>query len=92
MARERVEDLGRLSVMLRNVLFERSLYKLGYAGGLRGGRPKDACDIFFALPQERQRHILRELACALENVERALHECLSIADGTAIQELFRSIV
>jgi len=81
MARERIEDLGRLAVMLRTIIFDGCLQDLGDAGGVRSGRPKSACDFFFALDEEGQRAIIHDLAYGLQTLENALYECLSIADG-----------
>jgi hypothetical protein len=73
MKKERIEDLGRLSVMigeiLKNDLFEHF------------DRPKWAVDKFVSLNEEQQHELIHTIAYGIEEVQHRLSDCLCIADG-----------
>ena len=73
--RERVEDLGKLSVMLDNILeneiFENTLWS----------RAKDFPDVFFSMDEDKQFESIRNFAYGLESFKEKIYECLSIANG-----------
>lgn len=74
--RERIEDLGRISVMVSN-LCETEIFEL------LGNRAKYACDMFFDERTDEQREeIIHKMAYGLEELHSKLYECLSIANGT----------
>lgn len=73
MKKERVEDLGRLSVMIQNIL-KSDLFD-------HFNRPKYAVDQFIALTQEQQHELIHTIAYGIEEVQHNLSDCLSIADG-----------
>lgn len=72
--RERVEDLGRISVMI-DMMLEAELWDI-YAG-----RNKDFTDYFGGLDQEKQDDLLHNLIYGLSHVKDKLYEVASIADG-----------
>lgn len=80
--RERVEDLGRLAVMLRELIYKE--YNLPTHNGLWEclGRPKDAEDEFNLLSEEKKREFIHSLAYTLQSILWDLHEMLRIAEGT----------
>lgn len=73
--RERVEDLGKLSIMLDNILdheiFENSMWT----------RAKDFPDVFFSLDENTQFESIRNFAYGLDSIKEKIYECLSIANG-----------
>lgn len=73
--RERVEDLGKLSIMLDNILdheiFENTMWH----------RAKDSHDIFFSLDENTQSESIRNFAYGLDYIKEKIYECLSIANG-----------
>lgn len=77
--KERLEDLGRIYVMLGNVL-EMELFD-GWNTNLLPSRPKDMIDWFRALSEERQDDVLHRLAYQIQDAEHKLHEILFIARG-----------
>ncbi len=72
--RKRVEDLGRLLVMLQNIrnheIFE-----------IVPGRNKDFSDDFYVYDQNEQRDMLHKFAYGLETVAAEIWECIEIARG-----------
>ncbi len=76
--RQRVEDLGRLSVLVRNLL-DHELFEDGI---LRPRRPKDYAEWFESKTDDQKDDILRAWAYGIENISNKLHEMLAIAKGT----------
>lgn len=74
MKKERLEDLGRIFVMLDQLL-EDDTWEL------YNQRPKDFEDWFFSQSIERQRDIVHELGYFIQDTNFNLHEILSIARG-----------
>lgn len=73
--RERIEDLGRLSVMLSKIISD-DLFDTQY-----WRRPKDAWDAFSELNEEKKEECIRSLAYGIDRIGNELHDCLSIAHG-----------
>lgn len=73
-ARQRVEDLGRIAVLLRHVL------DLGVFD-IPNGRPKHYPDRFNGLPEEAKDEELLTIAYGIDNIQTHLHEILAIAEG-----------
>jgi len=73
--RERVEDLGRISVMVDQVLCLDvwDLYR---------GRNKDFEEFFESLDEEKQDELLRNLIYGIAAIKEKLEEISSIAEGT----------
>ena len=75
--RERVEDLGRLACMLRDIvgkdIFDESE---------RPRRPKDAIEWFNEKDDEHKDEFIHCYAYGLEDLHNELYELLSIAEGT----------
>lgn len=75
--RQRIEDLGRLSVLIRNLLdhelFEESCHP---------HRSKDYWEWWSQLSEDRKDDILRIWVYGIDSVEEKLFELLSIAEGT----------
>lgn len=80
--RQRIEDLGRLSVLIRNIIYED--YDFTNQNSLWEclGRPKYAEATFEALTEEQKGDFIHSLAYSLESLGWKLHELLSIAEGT----------
>ena len=72
--RERIEDLGRISVMI-DVLLEAETWDL------YGGRNKDFLDYFSELEEEKKDDLLHKLIYGLSNIKDKLYEISVIADG-----------
>jgi hypothetical protein len=72
--RNRIEDLGRIRVLLENILDD-NLWDL------YGQRTKDFEDWFFAKKIDEQRDIIYKMAYSLSCTETKLYEMLSIAKG-----------
>jgi hypothetical protein len=77
--RHRLEDLGRLSVLLRN-LIDHELFNDD--GGLRPRRPKDYDEWFASKSEDQKDDLLRAWAYGLEGINNQLYDMLSIAEGT----------
>lgn len=75
--RERVEDLGRLAVMLRNLLDHR-LFEEDFAPR----RSKDYSEWFSQLSEDKKDDILHEWVYGLDTVKEKISEMLDIAEGT----------
>lgn len=73
--RERVEDLGRVSVMVDQVL-SLDVWELYH------GRKKDFEEFFESLDEERRSDLLHKLIYGLDDVKEKLYEISSIAEGT----------
>lgn len=75
MARERVEDLGRLAVMIKDLLDHEAFGKAPW-------RPKDVCQWFEDQTEENRQATLRLWAYGFEAIKFKLYDLLSIAEGT----------
>lgn len=75
MARERIEDLGRISVMIRSLIDE--LLELD-----KPPRLKDCNEWFAAKSDEEKQQVIRSWCYASEDHLDRLYELLSIAEGT----------
>lgn len=76
--RHRLEDLGRLAVMIDNLLD----HKLFDDYDLRPGRPKDYHEWFRSKTDEQKDDTLRAWVYGIESIRDKLYELLSIAEGT----------
>ena len=74
--RHRVEDLGRLAVLIRNLL-DHPLFD----DDLLPRRPKDYWEWFSSLPEEKKEEILHSWVYGIENLSEKLYEMLEIAEG-----------
>jgi hypothetical protein len=72
--RERVEDLGRISVLI-DVLLEAEVWDL------YSGRKKDFCDHFETLDEDKKSDLLHNLIYGLYYVKDKLYDIAHIADG-----------
>lgn len=77
--RQRIEDLGRLAVMLRNVL-EQDLFSDNFH--IKPLRPKDATEWFLAKTEEEKLEIISNWAYSIEAIEHKIYDMLDIAEGT----------
>ncbi len=77
--RQRIEDLGRLAVLLQNLL-EQELF--AGEGRFRPLRPKDTWDWFQTKTDDEKEDILRSWAYGIEAISEKVYEMLSIAEGT----------
>lgn len=77
--RQRLEDLGRLSVLIRNLLDHQLLTD---RGDLRPSRPKDYDEWFASKTDDQKDDILRAWAYGIEDISNQLYDMLSIAEGT----------
>jgi hypothetical protein len=75
--RERVEDLGRISVLLKNILDGELLDETN-----RPWRPKDSLEWFETMDKEKQQDFIHNTAYRIQELEQDLYEILSIAEGT----------
>ncbi len=75
--RHRLEDLGRLSVMLSNLL-DHELFERRF----RPHRPKDYDEWFKSQTEDQKDEILRSWVYGIENFSEKIYEMLSIAEGT----------
>lgn len=73
--KERIEDLGRLSVML-NDMWHHDLFNLPV-----WTRPKDAPAFFFSLNTEQQESFIHDLAYMMESLHDKISDCSIIASG-----------
>ncbi len=76
--RHRLEDLGRLAVLLRNLLD----HELFDEPRFRPYRPKEYGEWFGSKTEDQRDDILRAWAYGLENMSEKLYDMLSIAEGT----------
>lgn len=75
--RERVEDLGKLSILIKNILDheifnENNLPK----------RPKDTLNWFDSLTEDVKDQVLTNWSYGIKDLETKLYEILAIADGS----------
>jgi DNA-binding transcriptional regulator GbsR (MarR family) len=75
--RERVEDLGRLSVLIRNLL-DHQLFEDNFVPGRR----KDYAEWFAQLSEDKKDDVLHEWVYGIDNIKDKLYEMLDIAEGT----------
>lgn len=75
--RQRVEDLGRLAVLIRDLL-NHSLFD----DNSLPRRPKDYPECFFQLSEDQKHEVLRSWAYGIQDLNEKLHDMLSIAEGT----------
>lgn len=78
MVRHRVEDLGRIAVMLKNLTQEHPLFD----EAKRPWRPKDVHEWWETLSPEHRDDMLHHWGYAIEGLQFALYDILSIAEGT----------
>ena len=76
--RHRIEDLGRLAILLDHIVNQEILDSLF---GLYHGRNKDFIDWFESQSKEKQEDFLYKLPYALETIKEKLYECIAIAEG-----------
>lgn len=76
MKRERLEDLGRIRVLLENMC-EMDIFDLHY----QFGRNKDFPEWFEEQSDERKDDILHKLIYGISDIEEKLCECILIARG-----------
>lgn len=73
--RERIEDLGKLSVMIRDILsdpFPTERYFL---------KPKDSWDSFCNLDENQKEEYILSVSYGIETLKEKLSDCLYIANG-----------
>ena len=75
--RQRVEDLGRLAVLIRNLLDHQLFNKDSLPH-----RPKDCWEWFSELPEDKKEDVLHAWAYGIEELSEKLYELLDIAEGT----------
>lgn len=75
MPRERVEDLGRISVMIRSLIDD--IEELD-----KPGRPKDFEEWFESKTQEQKEKIISSWCYSNQDNLHRLYDILSIAEGT----------
>jgi hypothetical protein len=73
--RKRIEDLGRIAVMINNVL-DLEVWDCYF------GRRKDFIDHFRGLDEEKQDTLLHKLIYGLDELKDKLCEISSVAEGT----------
>ena len=72
--KERIEDLGKLSILLRN-LFDDELFDLHWR------RPKDAWEVFSSVNDDQKEELISSLAYGLERIIVKIANCMQIAVG-----------
>lgn len=75
--RSRLEDLGRLAVLIENLL-DHDLFKEEY----HPRRPKDYDEWFASKTEDQRDEILRSWVYGIQSVSEKLYDMLSIANGT----------
>lgn len=73
--RKRVEDLGRICVMVDDIL-EYDVWEIYH------GRKKDFIDLFREMDEEKQDNLLHTLIYGLDGVKEKLYKISEIAEGT----------
>jgi hypothetical protein len=73
---ERIEDLGRLREILRDMLSHDPFLGQEYPC-----RNKDFIDYFYEQTPDQQHNILHDYIYGLDNLKNKLYECLAIACG-----------
>lgn len=77
MKKERIEDLGKLSILLKE-LYDHDLFD---NIDRYWRRPKDSFDLFHALEEDQQAECINSIAYGLDDIKDKISECLSIANG-----------
>ena len=72
--RQRIEDLGRLAVLIDRALKMDTFH-------LYHGRNKDFVDEFYTWDNDKQVEFLHNMIYSIDEVSDCLHECYSIAIG-----------
>jgi len=80
MARERIEDLGRLMVKIDNIL-EHDLFTRPGNNGVYCYRIKDFPSVFHEFDKEKQTDWVMETLYGIDSVKESLYECLEISKG-----------
>ena len=75
--RQRVEDLGRLAVLLEHLL-DHQLFQDEFLPR----RPKDYAEWFGQLSEDKKDEVLSSWAYGIENLKEQIYEMLEIAKGT----------
>lgn len=75
MPRERIEDLGRLAVMIHNLI-----EKIDEVDKPR--RPKDCHEWYESKTQDQKDDVINSYCYLLENLQQHLYKLLAIAEGT----------
>lgn len=75
--RQRIEDLGRLAVMLQNLL-DHGLFEEEFAPR----RNKDYAEWFEHLSSDKKDDVLHEWVYGIDNIKEKIYQMLSIAEGT----------
>ncbi len=73
--KERIEDLGKLSVLLKE-LFDDDIFQERY-----WRRPKDSYEAFASLNEEQKDECIGTIAYGIERLRENIAECMQIADG-----------
>lgn len=73
--RERIEDLGRLAIMLSKIS-SHELFDV-----FSKGRTKDSWDNFCGLDEDQKEDLILKIAYRLKDVESEICDCLMIAQG-----------
>lgn len=79
--RERIEDLGVLKEKLKN-LFNHELFDIFEKYDIR--RPKDVCEIFSEIEEDKKLELVSSLAYMIEEVRDLIADCLDVAEGEDI--------
>ncbi|HUC95511.1 MAG TPA: hypothetical protein VMR76_00955 [Candidatus Saccharimonadia bacterium] len=75
--RHRLEDLGRLAVLIRNLL-DNQLFDENFLPR----RPKDYWEWFNELSDDKKDEVLRSWVYGIDNLKDKLYDMLGIAEGT----------
>jgi hypothetical protein len=75
--RQRVEDLGRLAVLINNLL-DHHLFD----ENLLPSRSKDYWEWFSELSEDKKDEVLRSWAYGITDLKEKLYDMLAIAEGT----------
>jgi len=81
--RQRIEDLGRLSILLR-VLLDHTLFEKD----LLPSRPKDYPTWFSDMQEDEKDELIRNWVYGIEDIKDQLHFMLEIADGGDVYNNF----
>lgn len=73
--RQRIEDLGRLAVLLRN-LDDCALFEIP-----RPGRPKDTYEYLEKFTDEQKEELIEKFFYAISDLEDKIAEMICIAEG-----------
>lgn len=76
MARERIEDLGRICVLIDNVIHKHNEFKETYSG-----RNKDFCQWFDEQDQDKKDEVLHKLIYDRDDLTDELYQIYEIAEG-----------